>query len=64
MKLKSSYVVLGLALALLWSCNPGPKYSKPPAQAPAAFKEAVPEQYKEGVGWKVAKPGDDVIRGK
>jgi NodT family efflux transporter outer membrane factor (OMF) lipoprotein len=24
----------------------------------------VPEQYKEGVGWKVAKPGDDVIRGK
>jgi NodT family efflux transporter outer membrane factor (OMF) lipoprotein len=64
MKVKSSYAALGLALALLWSCNPGPKYAKPPAQAPTAFKEAVPEQYKEGVGWKLAKPGDDVIRGK
>jgi NodT family efflux transporter outer membrane factor (OMF) lipoprotein len=64
MKLKSSYAATGLAIALLSSCNPGPKYAKPPAQAPAAFKEAVPEQYKEGVGWKLAQPGDDVIRGK
>ncbi|MGA8025628.1 MAG: efflux transporter outer membrane subunit [Bryobacteraceae bacterium] len=52
-------------LALLLSaCNPGPKYAKPTAQAPSAFKEAVPAEYKEGAGWKLAEPGDDKIRGK
>src|SRR5947208_3594048 len=40
----------GLIL-LLCACNPAPKYAKPPAAAPAAFKE--------GAGWKVAEPGDD-----
>ncbi|MBV8906288.1 MAG: efflux transporter outer membrane subunit [Acidobacteriia bacterium] len=48
---------------LLCACNPGPKYSRPPAAAPAAFKEA-PPQFKEGPGWVVAKPGDDKIRPK
>jgi NodT family efflux transporter outer membrane factor (OMF) lipoprotein len=48
--------------ALLCACNPAPKYAKPPAPTPAAFKE-VPEQYKEGAGWRVAKPEDDKIRG-
>ncbi|MBV9611406.1 MAG: efflux transporter outer membrane subunit, partial [Acidobacteriaceae bacterium] len=53
------------ALALLLSaCNPGPKYAKPPAPTPSAFKEAVPNEYKEGTGWKIAQPGDDKIRGK
>lgn len=64
MKLKTRHATIALALVLLCSCNPGPKYAKPPAQAPTAFKEAAPEQYKEGVGWKLAHPGDDVIRGK
>ena len=53
-----------LVLGLLSACNPAPKYAKPPAQTPAAFKEAVPQEYKEGTGWKVAQPGDDKIRGK
>ncbi len=54
-----------MALAVLLSaCNPGPKYAKPPAQTPTAFKEAVPHEYKEGTGWKIAQPGDDKIRGK
>lgn len=54
-----------LALALLWSaCNPAPKYAKPPAPTPAAFKEALPDQYKEAAGWKLAQPSDDKIRGK
>lgn len=54
-----------MALALLLSaCNPGPKYAKPPARTPTAFKEAVPQEYKEGTGWKIAQPGDDKIRGK
>lgn len=36
----------------------GPKYQRPPAAAPAAFKEPPPE------GWKEAQPSDGVIRGK
>jgi NodT family efflux transporter outer membrane factor (OMF) lipoprotein len=51
------------ALALLCACNPGPKYSRPPAAAPSAYKEA-PPQFKEGAGWVVAQPGDDKIRPK
>lgn len=55
---------LAVALGLLSACNPAPKYAKPPAQTPTAFKEAIPQEYKEGNGWKVAQPGDDKIRGK
>ncbi len=60
---------LALALAtgmvlLLCSCNPAPKYAKPPVNTPQAFKESAPDQFKEGQGWKVAQPGDDKIRGK
>ncbi|HTU48739.1 MAG TPA: efflux transporter outer membrane subunit [Bryobacteraceae bacterium] len=51
------------ALAILSACNPGPKYSRPPAPAPTAYKEA-PPQFKEGTGWVVAQPGDDKIRPK
>ncbi|HEX3684394.1 MAG TPA: efflux transporter outer membrane subunit [Bryobacteraceae bacterium] len=51
------------ALAFLSACNPGPKYSRPPAPAPTAYKEA-PPQFKEGAGWVVAQPGDDKIRPK
>jgi NodT family efflux transporter outer membrane factor (OMF) lipoprotein len=51
-----------LAVCLLQACNPAPKYAKPPAPTPTAFKEAVPQQYKEGVGWKIAQPSDDKIR--
>ncbi len=69
MNLKTRRERIGVAsvgtLALLLSaCNPGPKYAKPPAQTPTAFKEAVPQEYKEGTGWKIAQPGDDKIRGK
>ena len=55
---------LAITAFLLSACNPAPKYAKPPAQTPAAFKEATPQQYKEGTGWKIAQPGDDKIRGK
>ncbi|HWF46400.1 MAG TPA: efflux transporter outer membrane subunit [Bryobacteraceae bacterium] len=51
------------ALLLLASCNLAPKYAKPPAPAPIAYKE-VPPDYKEGNGWKLAQPGDDKLRGK
>jgi NodT family efflux transporter outer membrane factor (OMF) lipoprotein len=48
---------------LLCACNPGPKYAKPPAPVPTAYKEA-PPQFKEGAGWVVAEPADDKIRPK
>src|ERR1700761_9646927 len=50
-------------MLVLSACNPAPKYAKPPAQAPSAFKEAPPQDYKEGEGWKLAQPGDASIRG-
>ena len=49
-------------LILLSACNPAPRYVKPPVAAPPAFKEAIPQQFKEGTGWKIAEPGDDKIR--
>jgi NodT family efflux transporter outer membrane factor (OMF) lipoprotein len=50
-------------VALLCACNPAPKAVKLAAPVPAGYKEA-PEQFKEGAGWVVAKPGDDKIRPK
>ncbi len=55
----ASFAVL---VVFLSACNPAPKYAKPPAQAPTAYKEAIPQEYKEGNGWKVAQPGDDKMR--
>jgi NodT family efflux transporter outer membrane factor (OMF) lipoprotein len=60
----SRWVTLCAAVVLFSSCNPAPKYARPPVQAPTAFKEAVPQEYKEGNDWKIAQPGDDKIRGK
>src|SRR4051812_25869757 len=58
-----AWAAIALCL-LLAACNPAPKYARPPAAAPTAFKEAIPDEYKEGVGWKLAQPGDDKLRGK
>jgi NodT family efflux transporter outer membrane factor (OMF) lipoprotein len=44
-----------LGLWLLGGCNVGPRYSKPPVQTPAA--------YKESDSWQVAQPKDDVLHG-
>src|SRR5450631_927975 len=40
------------------ACMVGPKYARPDAPVPAAFKEAPP------AGWKQAQPNDGVVRGK
>ena len=69
MKLRIKQTPAGAAVTilltlLLSACNPGPKYAKPPAPTPTAFKEALPQEYKEGEGWKIAQPGDDKLRGK
>jgi NodT family efflux transporter outer membrane factor (OMF) lipoprotein len=69
MKSKAVLIRFGASLGvvmslLLCACNPAPKYARPPAQTPTAFKEAVPQEYKEDAGWKIAQPGDDKLRGK
>ncbi len=51
-------------LMLLGACNPAPKYVKPTAPSPVAYKETAPAEFKEGKGWKVGQPGDDKIRPK
>src|SRR5450755_239699 len=57
-----SLVILAAALCgFLTGCNPAPKYARPPAQTPAAFKE-IPPEFKEGSGWKIAQPGDEKLR--
>ena len=56
-------LLLAAAIVGLCSCNVGPKYAKPTAPAPQAYKEAVPKEFKEGTGWKLADPKDDQIRG-
>jgi NodT family efflux transporter outer membrane factor (OMF) lipoprotein len=63
MKAKTEISILVAGLLLLCACNPGPKYARPPAPTPTAYKEA-PPQFKEGNGWKLAQPGDDKIRPK
>jgi NodT family efflux transporter outer membrane factor (OMF) lipoprotein len=62
-KIIQSGAALAAALLLLSGCNPAPKYVKPPATTPTAFKET-PAEFKEGAGWKVAQPGDDKMRPK
>jgi len=52
------------ALALLASCTVGPKYVRPTSVASPAFKEPVPDSYKEMTGWKTGQPRDGVARGQ
>jgi len=63
-KSENRCLAMALLLGFLCACNPAPKYVKPPAPTPSAFKETLPPGYKEGAGWKVAEPGDDKIRAK
>jgi len=45
-----------IELAFLGGCNFAPTYKVPPVPTP--------QSYKENVGWKLAQPSDNVIRGK
>ena len=55
-----NFLLLALAGFILFSsgCMIGPKYQRPGAPAPAAYKEPAPP------GWKEAQPNDGAIRGK
>jgi len=53
-----------LFAALLFAGCVGPKYEKPAAETPAAYKELTPADAKNTEGWKTAAPKDGVLKGK
>src|ERR1700685_3072176 len=55
-------VLVSAAAFLLSGCMVGPRYVKPAVPVTPNFEET--EALKEGQGWKVAQPDDDLIRGK
>jgi len=52
----------GAAVLMLSGCMVGPKYVKPAAPLTPGFKETT--DWKEGDGWRIAKPEDALVRGK
>jgi NodT family efflux transporter outer membrane factor (OMF) lipoprotein len=58
-----SFVLAGLAL-LSSACLVGPKYQRPAAPVPAAYKEAPPPSPPGTQGWGPAEPKDAANRGK
>jgi NodT family efflux transporter outer membrane factor (OMF) lipoprotein len=63
--LGSAAVVTTLALCalLLNGCTVGPKYARPTAAEPTAYKELTPENFKDTDGWKQAQPADANLKG-
>src|SRR5712691_5190016 len=57
-------VCLACLLLTLTACSIGPKYQRPTALVPAAYKEPPPANFKELEGWRVAQPNDDIARGQ
>src|ERR1700722_14058175 len=49
---------------LLSSCNLAPKYARPAAPNPSAFKESAGTAPGENIGWRMAQPKDDAILAK
>jgi NodT family efflux transporter outer membrane factor (OMF) lipoprotein len=58
------YAVLLSVSLILGGCTVGPKYQKPVAQAPQAYKELTPADFSKTDGWKVAQPKDAALHGK
>jgi NodT family efflux transporter outer membrane factor (OMF) lipoprotein len=62
-----SYLFLpALAALMLFStaCMVGPKYQRPSAPVPAAYKEIPPADSTQAMNWKPAQPSDGKERGK
>jgi len=65
--LPSAYRLLPTAFCLLFfsgGCMVGPKYQRPSAPVPPAYKEPPPADWKEMQGWKQAQPNEGAKRGK
>jgi NodT family efflux transporter outer membrane factor (OMF) lipoprotein len=60
---------VGLSLAIvcllmMGGCMVGPKYARPTLPTPPAFKEPLPDSFKESKDWKVAQPGSPALSAK
>jgi len=62
-KMRAASALLCGAL-LFQGCVVGPKYHRPPVQAPGTYKEVTPDDLKKMDGWKVAQPQDSALHGK
>ena len=60
-KIPRGFVSL-MGVILVAGCTVGPKYHAPSVQAPAAFKELTPADFKQTDGWKLAQPADTALR--
>jgi len=61
-KMRAAALLCGTLL--LQGCVVGPKYNRPPVQAPGTYKEVTPDDLKKMDGWKVAQPQDSALHGK
>lgn len=61
-KILSGFLLLA-CIVYLPSCMVGPKYHRPSAPVPPAYKEAPPQSWK-GTSWKQAQPSDGAAKGK
>jgi NodT family efflux transporter outer membrane factor (OMF) lipoprotein len=65
---QTAFTAATAVLLFSTGCRVGPKYSVPPATAqapPTTYKEAVPAPGEQEAGaWKIASPGDAMLRGK
>jgi NodT family efflux transporter outer membrane factor (OMF) lipoprotein len=52
-----------MGLAILASCSFAPRYTRPSAEAPQAYRELTPADYAGTDGWKQAQPSDELLRG-
>ncbi len=61
-----SAIVLAACILLTSACNVGPKYVKPAAPTPPAFKESSPAAYSSALdgAWQPAQPADAKLKGK
>jgi NodT family efflux transporter outer membrane factor (OMF) lipoprotein len=65
-RLPAAFCLLLTAFCLLLfssACMVGPKYQRPTAPVPPAYKEPPPADWKEMQGWKQAQPNEGVKRG-
>jgi NodT family efflux transporter outer membrane factor (OMF) lipoprotein len=54
---------LAASVIFVTGCTVGPKYARPTAAAPPAYKELTPENFKDTDGWRQAQPGDATLKG-
>jgi NodT family efflux transporter outer membrane factor (OMF) lipoprotein len=56
------WTIAALGALLGAGCSVGPKYKTPTVPVTPSWKEAPPENFKEGQGWKRAEPADTKLR--